>query len=83
MFVFAVSHIDQAHAHAPVHDPPLLTKFDHTDRLKTRFLIDIAAGLAYLHTAGITHANIHSGNVVVDHKFTAKLAGKFCGVVLY
>ncbi|CAE6487129.1 unnamed protein product [Rhizoctonia solani] len=46
---------------------------NHPDTDKLKLSADIAAGLAYLHNAGVIHGDLKGGNVVIDADGTARL----------
>ena len=68
--------------------PECLDKF--ITRLKEKMRVylqvnichDMALGLQYLHSAGIIHKNLHSGNVLITHELHAKIADYICPQVL-
>ncbi|KAI9567234.1 kinase-like domain-containing protein, partial [Boletus coccyginus] len=52
-----------------------LAKSDHNLGLghRLRFLLDIANGLAYLHSFPVVHGDLNSNNVLLDADYTARL----------
>ena len=50
--------------------------------LQVNICHDMALGLHYLHSAGIIHKNLHSGNILITHELHAKIADYICPQVL-
>jgi len=49
-------------------------EFSRNPKLRVKILLDIAKGMAYLHSRGLLHCDLTSSNILLDEDGTCKLA---------
>jgi len=70
-------HVDNKSLHSLLHDAKD-TKNALSDKMKGKFVTQIAAALQTLHSQNLVHGHLTSANVLLDKEFDVKLAD--CGL---